>query len=225
LICLLLFGTAGIRETTAQPVTVLSSSDLLSMEPSRFAQWLAATRPAPVSVDEKARTLNELPEEGEVVHLNEGARRKLASLTLLLQAVGRKSIYEFKVIDVPQAVMGLHARSVVLISAPALRLLDADELQALLAHEVGHEYIWPEYERRTPFGDVKELELVCDGIAIVILRELGIDASRLIGGIEKLARFNERFKKPLNEASYPTVAERRAFARAVTAWAARRTAQ
>lgn len=225
MICFLLFGTAGITEATGQPVTVLSSSDLLSMDSSRFAQWLTAARPVPVSADEKAHTLSELPEEGEVAHLNQGARRKLASLAPLLQAVGRESIYDLKVIDIPQAVMGLHARAVVLISAPALRLLDADELKAMLAHEVGHEYIWPEYERRTTFGDVKELELVCDGIAIVILRELGIDASRLIGGIEKLARFNQRFKKPLNEASYPTVAERRDFARAVTAWAARRTAQ
>jgi hypothetical protein len=224
LIWLVLFGTAGIRETAGQPVTVLSSSDLLSMDPSRFAQWLAA-RPVAVSAEEKARTLSELPEEGAVVHLNESARRKLASLTPLLQMVGRESIYVFKVIDVPQAVMGLHARAVILISAPALRLLDADELQALLAHEIGHEYIWPEYERQTTFGDVKELELVCDGIAIVILRELGIDASRLVGGIEKLTRFNQRFKKPLNEASYPTVDKRRAFARAVTAWAAGRMAQ
>ena len=87
--------------------------------------------------------------------------------------------------------------------------------------------IWSEYERRARLAEakhVKELELVCDGIAVVMLRELGIDASRLITAIEKLTRFNERFSKPLNDASYPTVAERRAFARAVTAWAGR-TAQ
>jgi hypothetical protein len=116
----------------------------------------------------------------------------------------------------------------VLISAPALRLLDTDELQALLAHELGHEYVWSEYERRTALGEatpVRELELVCDGIAIVMLRELRIDASRLITAIEKLTRFNQRFGKPIKEASYPTIAERRAFARAVTAWATGRTGQ
>jgi hypothetical protein len=74
-------------------------------------------------------------------------------------------------------------------------------------------------------ADVKELELVCDGIAIVMLRELRVDASRLNTAIEKLTRFNQRFGKPIKEASYPTIAERRAFARAVTARATGRTGQ
>ena len=224
----MLVGTTGIGEATGPSVTVLTSSDLLSMDSRRFVQWLVAARPAAVSAADKARTLSMLPETGEIVNLNEGARRKLASLGPLLRMAGRESIYEFKVIDLPQAVMGLHARAVVLISAPALRLLDADELQALLAHELGHEYLWSEYERRTALGEathVKELELVCDGIAIVMLRELRLDASRLITAIEKLTRFNQRFGKPIKEASYPTIAERRAFARAVTAWATGRTGQ
>ena len=81
----------------------------------------------------------------------------------------------------------------------ALRLLDADELQALLAHELGHEYVWSKYKRRTALGEathVKELELVCDGIAIVMLRELRIDASRLITAIEKLTRLTSASGTP-----------------------------
>ena len=119
--------------------------------------------------------------------------------------------------------MGLLERTVVLISAPVLRLVDTDELQALVAHEIGHEYIWAEYERRSKLADrhrLKELELVCDGIAVMILRELRIDASRLIAAIEKITRYNrDRFGSTMNEAAYPTVAERRKFERAVTKWA------
>jgi hypothetical protein len=48
-------------------------------------------------------------------------------------------------------------------------LLDAEELQALVAHEVGHEYVWTERERLFRMADpsrLKDLELMCDGIAI-----------------------------------------------------------
>ena len=49
---------------------------------------------------------------------------------------------------------------------------------------------------------------------------LKLGASRLTAAIEKTMRFNrQRFGSALNEDAYPTVAERRAFVRAVTKWA------
>ncbi len=136
-------------------------------------------------------------------------------------------MYEIKVIAVPQAVVVLHARAIILISEPALTLLDADELQALLAHEMGHGYVWTEREQAFQLGDherLKDLELVCDAIAIVTLHGLGMDVSRLMSGVEKTSRFNrERFGKANNERDYPTVAERRAFAGAVVAWTSAQT--
>jgi hypothetical protein len=131
------------------------------------------------------------------------------------------SVYVIKVIAVPQAAIGLHGRAVLLISETALTLLGADELQAMVAHEIGHDYVWLEYERAFGLADrnrLKELELVCDGIAIVTLHGLGMDPSRLMAGVEKISRFNrERFGTANNEGSYPTLAHRRAFARALTA--------
>jgi hypothetical protein len=222
-ICALLLSLAGTGTSTAQPFTVFTSSDLLSMRPDRFAESLVTSRPVPISTEEKARILSTLPKEGEIVTLDELARQKLALLRAVLRRVGRESIYELKVVDVPLARMGLYERAVVLISGPVLRLLDTDELQSVIAHEIGHEYIWTEYERRSKLGDqdgLKELELVCDGIAVIILRELHIDASPLIAAIEKVTRFNRhRFGSAINTAAYPTVAERRAFVRAVSEWA------
>src|SRR4029453_6746794 len=98
---------------------------------------------------------------------------KLAALTTLLRANGRETVYEIKVIAVPQAGLALYARAVVLVSEATLALVDAEELQALVAHEVGHEYVWTERERSVKVGDhsrLKDLELMCDGIAIVILQ-------------------------------------------------------
>ena len=176
-----------------------------------------ADRPADASVGRRQSTGLELPSRGRRGHHSErrwaeeaGSARRHAS------AHRTREVYDIKVITVPQAAVGLHARAVLLISEAALTLVDADELQALLAHEIGHEYVWAERERAFQLADrngLKDLELVCDAIAIVTLYELGMDVSRLMTGIQKISRFNrERLGTAQNERDYPTVAERRAFA-------------
>ncbi len=149
---------------------------------------------------------------------------KLASVQQVLRTAARDTVYQVKVIDVAQAAVGLHARAVLLISKPALDLLGADELQAAAAHEVGHEYVWVEYDRASRVGDYqrrKELELLCHAIGIVILHQLGMNTSRLMAGVEKISRFNrERFGAALNENAYPTASRRTQFARAVREWVA-----
>ena len=102
-----------------------------------FAQLLEATRPTPVSAEAKARILRSLPPEGEVTNLNAAARRKLAALSPVLRATNRDAVYEIKVVDAPEARIALYERTVVLISKTALSLVKADELQALVAHEIG----------------------------------------------------------------------------------------
>ena len=91
----------------------------------------------------------------------------------------------------------------------------------LVAHEVGHEYVWTERERAFRLGDrsrLKDLELMCDGIAIVTLQGLGMDVSRLMSGVQKISRFNrERFGTANNELDYPSLAQRQVFARAMAA--------
>ena len=216
----------GIAESPSEQspdhvVALTTSQNLLAADPNVIARFLETARPAPVSSEDKARALTMLPLEGVVTQLNASARQKLAALTTLLRATGRESVYEIKVVAVPQAGIGIYARAVILISEPTLTLVDADELQALVAHEVGHEYVWTERERSVKAGDrsrLRDLELMCDGIAIVILQGLGIDVSRLMSGVQRINRFNlERFGIANNESNYPTLAQRRVFARAMAA--------
>jgi hypothetical protein len=207
-------------QSARESVALTTSQNLLATDPNAIARFLETARPAPVSAEEKAGILSTLPLDGEVTDLSGSARKKLAALTKVLRATGRESVYEIKVIDVPQAAIGLHARAVLLISEAALTLLDADELQAFLAHEIAHEYVWTERERAFQLADrsrLKDLELVCDGIAIVTLHGLGMDVSRLMAGVQKISRFNrERFGAANNEGDYPTLAKRQAFARAMS---------
>ena len=44
------------------------------------------------------------------------------------------------------AFAGLHERTVLLISREALRLFDTNEVRAIGAHELGHDYLWDDYE-------------------------------------------------------------------------------
>lgn len=122
-----------------------------------------SVRPLPVDPDERQAVLETLPPEGEVVHLDADQRRKLHGAQRVLAVHGRDAIYAVKVIEVPQAAVALHGRAVVLVSRPALDLVDAEELSALVAHEVAHEYFWEEYFRARRDGDrplLQTLELI-----------------------------------------------------------------
>jgi Zn-dependent protease with chaperone function len=189
---------------------------------ARMLERFDSVRPAPVSPAERERVLATLPPEGDVRDLDTAQRKKLAAARRVLELHGREAIYIVKVIEVPQAAVALHARAVVLVSEPALDLLDPEELQALVAHEVGHEYFWSEYFRARQDDDrslLQTLELLSDGLAIVTLRRAGMDPKRLTSALEKILRYNrERFGAALNEDEYPAIGERRRFAGRLLEW-------
>jgi Peptidase family M48 len=199
--------------TAAQSPSITRSADLLAMDPLALVRFLDERRPAPVPAAVRANVLAGLPKQGEVQNLADGERRKLAALAPVLEVAQRGSVYAIKVIDVPYAFVGLHARTVVLISRPALGLMSEDELRALVAHETAHEYVHAEYEHamaegRT--GRLQDLELVCDIIAVVTLRAIGQEARSLAAGIEKLLRFNRfHFGDDMDDPQYPSPLLRR----------------
>lgn len=179
-------------------------------------------RPAPVSPAERQFVLATLPAEGEVSNLDATQRQKLSAVWHILALHGRESVYVVKVVNVPQAVVALHGRAVVLVSESALDLLDAEELEALVAHEIGHEYFWNAWFEARHAHDcarLQRLELLSDGVAIITLRHAGIDPGQLTSAIEKVCRYNrERFGAALNEDHYPSIAERQELVRRLVAW-------
>ena len=90
-------------------------------------------------------------------------------------------------VDVPQVRITLYERTILVISANALTQLSAEELQALVAHEIGHETVWVDHASASARNDgrrLEDLELLCDAIAIVTLHGLNLDPSRLVTGLE-----------------------------------------
>jgi hypothetical protein len=179
----------------------------------RDQDYLAACRPAPVSAAEREAILRTLPHEGTLVTLASKERVKLDALESVLRLHGRDEVYEVKVIDVPQAWSGLHGRAVLLVSLPALQLLNREQLQALVAHEIGHEYWWDTWGAAHREGDpdrLRTLEALCDAVAVLTLTALGIPAERLSSALGAVQHFNRRrFGVARNETHYPTLQERR----------------
>ncbi len=179
--------------------------------------YLEGARPRPLPVETRSEILAQLPEEGAIEPSDDG-KRKLAHLARIFRYHDRAGMVEIKVISIRQAFVGFHSRCVVLISNHALRLLNVEELQALVAHEMGHEYFWDEYalaSRQKQSRRLQELELRCDGLAVLTLANLGLSPQHLISGVAKLNRFNARFGPPLNRDSFVSEEERARFIKAV----------
>lgn len=178
---------------------------------------LGSVRPSAVSVADRDAERARLPREG-ALQPERDERARLVALTEILQYHERTEIVVVTVIDVPQAFVGLHARSILLISRPAMRLLSAVELQALVAHEMGHDYFWNDYQQareRRDLRALREVELKCDGIAALTLVALGIVPTALMSAERKVRRFNETIDAVANADAYPSSSERERFIRAV----------
>ena len=180
-------------------------------------EFLTQSRPAPLSRAGCHAVIAMLPSEGEL-QPNPGEMAKIAATRPVLQYHHRSDVVTFKVIEVRYAFVGLHARSILLASREALRLLSPAEFAALVAHEIAHDYIWPEYRRAMDGKDHKkmqELELRCDGIAVLTLRRLGINTENLVSAVQKVTLFNQGRDAVATGASYVSLKERIAFIRAI----------
>ena len=174
---------------------------------------LRTLRPPRASPDDRARAIALLPKTGEVSP-DRHERAKLAKLEKILSYHGRTEAFDIKLMDVPQAAVAMHQRAVLLISRPALRNVSAAELQALVAHEIGHDYFWRDFEAafaRSDKNGLRKLELRCDGIAVLTLIALRFDPVALTDGLRNLARVNNLIGATANADEYPPLRQREWF--------------
>ena len=155
--------------------------------------FLHSIRPRALTHELRERVLKMLP-KGDLVNPSAEYEARIESLERILKYHQRDSIIEIKVIRANTATAVFLAGAAILITEPALKILNVEELQAVVAHELGHEYYWNQFERARQNRDnsqMQELELRCDGIAVVTLHGVGIDPKNLISAITKLNRYNE----------------------------------
>lgn len=164
------------------------------IEDANFDGYLKRVRLPQVTAAFKAHVLAQLAQE-KSVKPSEKMQAKLNALTPLLQYHERHAVLAIKVIEASQAVVRTQGRAVLLLSETTLRLLSTEELQAIVAHELGHEYFWGELmqaREQKNYALLREIELRCDGIAVIALNRLGVDAQKLLAAITKLTTFNAR---------------------------------
>jgi hypothetical protein len=172
---------------------------------------LRAIRPRPVTAEERRRIRATLPAKGDVTPTPRETI-KLDGLRTVFVYHQRHDVFDIKVIDIPQAYVGLHGRAILVISRRALRLLSASQLQAVVAHEIAHDFFWGEFQLTLKNGDLPlrhQLELQCDGIAVLTLIALNMDPWHLNAGVMQLVRYNEGLGATADAAEYPPPTDRR----------------
>ena len=203
-------------ETTQTPTTV-ALRFFEALPPGDVEAALRAMRPPQIDDGERRQLLATLPGKGELSP-DAGEKHKLAALKRVLTYHDRHGVLDVKVIDLPQAGVVLYYRAALLVTRPTLHLLSAAELQAAVAHEIGHEYFWSEFEDTSVAGGParrEALELKCDGIAALTLLGLRLDVSSLTSAMRKMIEFNGGLGVTTDTTGYPTVSQRQSFVRAL----------
>ena len=189
-----------------------------------FDGFLRQRRPARLAAALRAEVISSLPRQGELRPTARDAA-KLDRIQPVLTFHGQQNDLDIRLVDTGgSAAIVLYARTVIVISREALDRLEPDELQAMVAHEVGHLYFSDEYDaalRRHGNSQLQELELRCDGISVVTLHRLGVSPDRLESAVTRLTLFNERRGRQAAP-NYVTLPERLRFIRAVAAVVAER---
>lgn len=164
------------------------------IEDRGFEDYLKRVRLPKVSETHKAEVLASIA-KGQGAAVSDGMKGKLAALEPILRYHERDSAIEIRVIKAREAFIRIQGRVVLLISEPALSLLPAPELQAVVAHELGHEYFWVEFmdaRQQKKHELMREIELRCDGIAVIALLRLKLDPAKLVSALARIGMFNAR---------------------------------
>lgn len=186
------------------------------IEERSFDEYLQRVRLPQVSPSFKAQVLAQSPKDGEV-KVTERMRAKLTALAPILAYHERGSVIAVRVTGAKELSVALQGRAVLLISEPALYQLSEEELQATVAHELGHEYFWGELveaRQQNKNAMIREIELRCDGIAIITLRRLGLNPAKLSSALTRIRTQNARMVSS-DRIYHPARGERDQFIRSM----------
>ena len=206
-------GQVRRNEIPSNSIAVKALSYFQHIDKGGVDNYMRGIRPLALAPELRAKVLKMLPKD-DLVSPSSDELAKLKTLEPILKYHQRDSVIELKVLRAPTATAVFLAGAAVLITEPALRILSAGELQAVVAHELGHEYYWTQFEaarQNHEYTDLQELELRCDGIAIITLEQLGLDPLSLVSAITKLNKYNGHSDSSGAQQNYVAFNERVAF--------------
>jgi hypothetical protein len=194
-----------------------------------ISEFLMRHRPSPLDASSVSQVFESLPEDMKLVRASKEIRKKIVAAQQILEYSARSGVITIRVIASDIAFAALYFRAVLLISTRALDILSAEELAAVTAHEIGHDFEWTEYWnaiQRHDYPRTRELELRSDGFAVLTLEATRITPERLVSAAIKMTRCNEwQAETPVADAGpggdrgtrdrYVPLKERIAFIRAI----------
>jgi hypothetical protein len=215
-----MFSVAPAQETSRAAMSGSVARQALQYfaktENGDLDDYLKSIRPAGVSADQRVRLVASIRKE-DIVSPSAQRQAKLDALRPILAYHDRAGI-EVKILRLGLAWAGMLEGAAVVVSEEAVDVLTAEELQAVIAHELGHEYFAAEYEaarQNKQYDTVKGVELRCDAVAIITMRRLRLNPTSLISGVSKLTKFNEARGVKNNPDLVSSVDERRSFCQAM----------
>jgi Zn-dependent protease with chaperone function len=99
---------------------------------------------------------------------------------------GKLPIYVLRS-DQPKAFVT--CRAALIITTKLMLIAGEAELRGIVAHELAHEYLWEERERAFNEKDeslLREIELFCDAVAAITLKEMGDDPAHFARALERM---------------------------------------
>jgi hypothetical protein len=181
-----------------------------------FKDYLRMIRPARVSAILRERLVASI-EKNAIVSPSVQRQAKLDALRVILAYHDRIGL-EVKILSLRMAWAGFLEGAAVVISETAIDILSTEELQAVVAHELGHEYFAAEYDRarkNNQYDKVKEVELRCDGVALITMKSLGLNPNSFLSGVSRLTKFNEEHGARSNPDLMTSLDERMRFCQAM----------
>ena len=181
-------------------------------------EYLKSIRPVEISAVQRALIIASIRKE-DLVAPSAEKQAELNALQPVLKYHERAAL-PIKILRFPSplAWAGFLEGAAVLISEDALDLLTPEELQAIIAHELGHEYFAPEFEsarRNQQWEKVKEVELRCDAISIITMKSLGLNPNALLSGVTRLTTFNVEHGVRSRLNLEPSLSDRAKFCKAM----------
>jgi Zn-dependent protease with chaperone function len=190
------------------------------LDPAKARAYLRQRRMPPCPPQESREILATLPPQVRQRRIT--SQEILSRIERMLQPVlayhGREGKLEIVLIHDTTPFASLFGRVAILISTRLLAITNESELCGIVAHELGHEYRWweaVEARRKRDYSQLREIELFCDAVAALTLREMGAEPLAYAAGLKHLVVWGEYFGKTSSAGgqSHPRLQDRLDFIR------------
>jgi Zn-dependent protease with chaperone function len=167
--------------------TELALARLGDLSPEAVRRRLSELRPPAYQPGQFL--LNEIIKRKELTVISSEVERLKASLQPALAYHERDGKLPIFVVRSEQPKAYVAERAALILTTKLTYITSEAELRGIVAHELAHEYFWEERARAFKEKDeslLREIELFCDAVAAITLKEIGDDPACYARALERM---------------------------------------